>query len=133
MSTILPRVMFILVDNTESERILFFVSKDGEEIREHIFGANGEGSLEKALVEVLDNEKVTLHDIWGIAVRVGVGRFTSTRLAVTFANTLALALKIPVVATEDKDLKKAIKELKTTPVGKYAHALYSSEPRIGGK
>jgi hypothetical protein len=125
--------MYLCIDNSKTEKNVFFVSKDGSSWRTHEFDASGEGSLQRDLEKVLIVEKAELSAIKGIAVRVGVGKFTATRLAVTFANTLAYSLRVPVVAEKDIDLSTIAKIMESAPVGRYALASYSAEPRIGKK
>ena len=124
--------MFFFVDNTTTDKIVFFVSSDGKVWREHVFASLNEGDLEKSFNQVLQTEKIDFDDVSGIAVRVGAGRFTATRLAVTFVNTLALSLQIPVISTISADTAGLLEKIKDSPVGVYASAIYSAEPRIGG-
>ncbi len=125
--------MYLFLDNTEPAELVFFVSKDGESFHEYRKSAKDGGSLPLALEEILVSEKMALADLRGIAVRVGVGRFTATRIAVVFANTLGYALRIPVSAVHDQDPKSAFKILLAAPVDKYIMAEYSAEPRLGNK
>lgn len=125
--------MYFFLDNTEPAELVFFVSREGSSVREYRHSAEGEGSIQRALEEILVSEKMALADLRGIAVRVGVGRFTATRIAVVFANTLGYALRIPVSAVHDQDPKSAFKILLAAPVGKYITAEYSAEPRLGNK
>ena len=124
--------MYFFVDNTTTDKIVFFVSRDGKDWRRHSFVSENEGDLERSFEEVLKKEKIGYEDVAGLAVRVGEGRFTATRLAVTFVNTLALVLKVPVVAAEGEDPENAVELIKKMPVGQYISARYSAEPRIGG-
>ena len=123
--------MFFYVDNTTTDKIVFFISNDGKDWRKHIFETENEGDLEKFFEQVLIKEKIGFGDIKGFGVRVGVGRFTATRLAVTFVNTLAFTLQIPVVGTDSEDPAGVAEKLKNTPIGQYVSAVYSAEPRIG--
>ncbi len=125
--------MQIFLDNTEPAELVLFASRDGESFHEYRKSAEGGGSILVALEEVLATEKATLADLSGIAVRVGVGRFTATRIAVVFANTLSYSLQIPVSAVHDSDPKSAFKNLMSAPAGKYITAEYSAEPRLGNK
>lgn len=123
--------MYLYLDNSGDENVIFFISKDGVRWNEIKKQSGGNGSLLIALSEMMDEQKFSPDDLRGIAVKVGVGRFTSTRVAVTVANTLAFTLKIPVVSIKEAGLEKIKEILEKTPVGQYAHAVYSAEPRIG--
>lgn len=93
---------------------------------------------QKPLLVILDSflskNKKKLSDIAGIAVVVGHGRFTATRIAVTIANTLSYALKIPVVAVlSSNNPEFAENMLKKTKPGVFVSAKYSGEAHIGGQ
>ncbi len=74
--------------------------------------------------------------ISGLAVRVGSGSFTSTRMAVTTANALAYALNIPVVAVgpdENWPNQNIGERIACAHPGQYVLATYSGAPNIGKK
>lgn len=125
--------MYLFIDNSKTEETAFFVSESGVDWRKESFDTDGEGALEKDFEKVLKKYGVSIEDVKGVAVRVGAGRFTSTRLAVTFANTLAFALKIPVLSVTEEKPDGLAERLNDTPIGQYAQASYSGEPRLGGK
>lgn len=96
-----------------------------------------EFSLENQnLVSVLDvifqKNKLTIKDLTGIAVVVGKGRFTATRVATTFANTLSFSLSIPVLAVNGW-YEGLFEDLKKCQSGIYVSAQYSAPANIGGK
>ena len=125
--------MYFFLDNTEPAELVFFVSREGSSVREYRHSAEGEGSIQRALEEILVTEHAKLADLFGIAVRVGAGRFTATRIAVVFANLLGYVLQIPIAAVHGPDPKSAFKILLSAPVGRYITAEYSAEPRLGPK
>ncbi|MCX6780216.1 MAG: hypothetical protein NT034_03490 [Candidatus Magasanikbacteria bacterium] len=88
------------------------------------------------MLEVLNDYCATIgqaiNDIEGLAVVVGVGRFTSTRVATTVANALALSLNIPVLAI-DQFSENLNEQLSQTPKGIYISARYSAPAHIGVK
>lgn len=84
----------------------------------------------------LEKEMVSLHtglkDLQGIGVVMGAGSFTSTRAAVTIANTLAYALHIPVVALPANwSTAELTTKLKKVKPGQYVSATYSGEANVG--
>ena len=89
--------MYIAIDTGENERIVFrfFSGKDWQRFE---YPYQNEDALLVGLNELLKQHQAKLADITGLAVRVGKGRFTATRVAITMANTLAFALRIPVIS-----------------------------------
>ncbi len=80
-------------------------------------------------------KKYTLHskEISGIAVVVGAGTFTATRVATTIANTFAFVYRIPLVAIfkkESEDFFGIHAKFEYATPGQYISATYSGEPNI---
>lgn len=76
----------------------------------------------------------TADDVQGIAVILGEGGFTSTRLATTLANTWVYAKGITAVGIKKEqadDFSALCDTLRRTPKGVYISAMYSGEPHIG--
>ncbi|PIR03358.1 MAG: hypothetical protein COV60_00725 [Candidatus Magasanikbacteria bacterium CG11_big_fil_rev_8_21_14_0_20_43_7] len=72
-------------------------------------------------------------EIGGVMVVVGEGTFTSTRLAVTVANTFAYVQKIPLLPIskeQTNDPQALLPLLLEQPVGRYISATYSAPPSI---
>lgn len=93
----------------------------------------GNKTLLAGLESVLKKYNKNITDITGIAVVVGLGRFTAERIAATVANTLALALNIPVVALPQASTQAADEMFLSARRGVYISAKYSGEAHIGGK
>lgn len=122
--------MFVIFDSTSFDIIRFlFITKDQK--KEYLVTAKNREMLEHFSL-ALSKENKSLDDITGIAVLVAKGSFTSTRIAVTIANTLHYAKKIPVMGVLDcndvsfDDLDTKFKQSKDT----YLHPIYSGEPNI---
>ena len=131
MSLVSYRSMFLIIDNTEEEKIIFHYSLDNKLVQ-RIYKTSKTGRLLVCLDKLLSHLKLKLKDIKQLGVVVGAGRFTSTRLAVTAANTLAYSLKIPVVALPKNFTKDSVfKMAKIGTLGQYVIPAYSGEPRIG--
>jgi tRNA A37 threonylcarbamoyladenosine modification protein TsaB len=124
--------MYIAIDTAENERIVFHFFS-GKAWNDFVYPYDSEDALLAGLTKLLKDQRSQLSDITGLAVRVGQGRFTATRVAVTMANTLAFALHIPVIAYTDASLGEVEKMLQQTPAGTYAHAQYSAPPSVGKK
>ncbi len=81
---------------------------------------------------------LTQRSLGGIAVASGPGGFSSLRIGITCANTLAWALKIPVFGikesntrlSEKKIVEILFKKLKKAKLGIFVTPLYGKEPNI---
>lgn len=125
--------MYIFIDNTEEGRAVFHHTLNNK-WEQAIFLYSGKSfDLLSGLQKVLKKTRQPLSGLSGIAVLTGRGSFTSTRIAATFANSLSLALKIPVAGVKDADLKKISAILKRSRFGRYASPVYSGEANIGMK
>lgn len=123
--------MYLLIDLSQKDTIhlsLFSVK--------HLINCNHNWQ-NKNLLDCLDNflarQKKKKADIKGVMAVTGAGSFTSARIAAVIANTLAYALKIPVLAIKENQTKKIqelIPELLKQPIGQYISATYSGQPNI---
>lgn len=122
--------MYVLIDNSgEGKAVLYYYLKDKWLKREF----NRRVDLLAGLNKLLTDLKLPPDRLKGLAVLLGAGRFTATRVAATVANTLAYALKIPVVGVSNLNLKKTLKLLRLTRPGRYVSATYSAGVHINGK
>lgn len=124
--------MYIAIDTGENESIVFHFFSKGV-WADFSYPYESEDALLLGLTKLLDTQSAQLSKVAGLAVRVGKGRFTATRVAITMANTLAYALQLPVVAYADESLDEVLTLLKKAPPGQYAHATYSAPASIGKK
>lgn len=122
--------MYLVVDNSADNQVSLFLHLNTKWVQGSVSVLNK--NLLSALKDFCLSLGYRLNDIKGIAVVVGKGKFTSTRVAVTTANALAFSLNIPVLAVDqfDEDLDK---RLAASPAGIYASALYSAPANIGVK
>lgn len=123
--------MLVLIDNSGDGEIVFFL-REKNIWRREVKRTAGNVSLLENFEQVLSKHKKSVQAVSGIAVVVGLGRFTATRIAVTVANALGYALKIPVVAVTSADPALAQKKLAKTKPGLYISAKYSAEAHISG-
>ncbi len=124
--------MYLLIDLSEKD--LIHLVWFGEEAR---VDKNYEG-MNKDLLLSIDtffcDLGVSKSGVHGIIVVVGTGGFTSTRLAVTVANTFGYVMQIPLLTINVDQVSIAqslIPELLKQPAGQYISATYSGEPNIG--
>lgn len=78
------------------------------------------------------NKNIARTDVSGIAVVVGVGSFTTVRLAVTLANTLAFTWGVPCIDVLPDEINDVVARCASTPIGHYALPRYSHNARLGG-
>ncbi len=122
--------MYLVIDNSIDSQVTFHTYLNTKWVQ-------GTMTLDgKSLLQVFNEYCLSLgkelKDIKGIAVVVGIGRFTSTRVATTLANALALSLSIPVLAVDGFD--ESISDLlNAAPKGIYISARYSAPANIGVK
>lgn len=94
--------------------------------------------LLKSIELILKNNKVKISELSGIVAVTGPGAFTSLRITVAVANTLAYSLHIPAVGIinkqqltdNDKLVKLGLAKLKTAKLGKYLSPFYDRGPNI---
>ena len=126
--------MYLLINTSQRDSVDLTFFDEGNSFDKHVDAKNR--VLLLVIDEFLNEKKLNKEDVQGIAVVVGEGGFTSTRISVTVANTFAYANKIPVVTVdlkEAEDLEVLIEKIKNQDPGTYVSATYSGEPNIGGK
>lgn len=122
--------MYLVIDNSVDNQVLLYAHLNTKWVQQ-VISLEGKNLL-SALDEYCASLGKQLKDVEGIAVVVGIGRFTSTRVATTIANALALSLSIPVLAI-DKFSEDLNNQLAQTPKGIYISARYSAPANIGVK
>lgn len=128
--------MYILIDMSVKDtiRIVQFTA-DGTLVHETV--TNGTTvELLQTLDTSLTETAHTIGGVMGIAVYVGVGSFTSTRIAVTVTNAIVYAKHICACTTNVAactDLPNIAVNLRQAEPGQYISATYSGSPRIGNK
>lgn len=125
--------MYLLINMSQKDQIDLSLFTENEKTDYQVLGRNKE--LLGAIDQLLQQTETPKEDIQGIMVVVGAGGFTSTRLAVTVANTFGSVLQIPLMTiTQDQvgDIQSLIPQLQEQPKGQLISATYSGEPNIGG-
>ena len=125
--------MFLVIDNTEEEKIIFQLLSQKTYTRS-AFSVGKKNNNHAALLDrFLKKADVSVKKIKGIGVVVGAEGFTSARLVVTFANALAFALGVPVLAVaKHADKQDVLRSFNQAHAGMYVSAVYSAEARVGG-
>ena len=98
--------MYTLFIDTHYKGILLILFKDNKLLDKIIINDVKSTSVETmpALVKLLSNNKLEAKDINKIAVCIGPGSFTGTRIGVTITKTMAYSLSIPIVSLTSIDL-----------------------------
>jgi tRNA A37 threonylcarbamoyladenosine modification protein TsaB len=124
--------MYLFFDNSQEEKIIFILIFSA--IKTEVFTYAGKKAQKGILFcfdDFLKRKKISLKNFKGFGVKIGIGRFTATRVAVTFANTLSFLLKKPVVGLESFSTIDFLKKIKKGKKGVYLSAKYSGEANIG--
>lgn len=80
---------------------------------------------------LLSNQKAAIKDVTGLVVFAGPGSFTSLRIGLTVANTIAYANNCPIVSSTGKDwIKDGFIKLKVAKPGSFVMPEYGAEPNI---
>ena len=94
-------------------------------------GRNLSAELLLQVEGLLAGQSVNLADLSGIIVFRGPGSFTSLRIGITAANTLAYALKLPIVGVNGDDwLTVGLDELAKSPGPQIITPQYDRAPSI---
>ncbi len=129
--------MILVINTAEKGKIIIGLKEKGRIFwQEQKIQYHESEKLLAGVDKFLKSKKGQLNDLKGIMVVIGPGGFTSLRVGVIIANTLAFALKIPVAGFKQtefknkKDLvKKGIKKLKNSK-GRMVLPFYGKEPHI---
>lgn len=132
--------MHLIINTTKDNEISVILAKTAKDFK--VYKKSGERKQSEHLLRLVEaamkKNKIELKKIKGLGVVTGPGGFTSVRIGVASANTLAYALKIPVVGLSLKEFSdnnelvvKVIKKLKAQKKFKPVVPVYDREPNIG--
>ena len=130
--------MILFINTSQAEEAILMLD-DGRRILRHSFatGFNKTDTLLKHINIFLIKRELEAKDLKGVVVVTGPGPFTSLRIGVVVANTLAYALNIKVVgikATEfisnDMLVKKGEAKLVKVKSFQIVEPFYGKEPNI---
>lgn len=98
--------MHTLFIDTHYKDIVIVLFKDNDLLDKSIINNVKSTSVETmpAIINLLDHNNLKQNDINKIAVCIGPGSFTGTRIGVTIAKTFAYSLNIPIVTLTSIDL-----------------------------
>ncbi|MBP9760863.1 MAG: hypothetical protein KBD15_01320 [Candidatus Magasanikbacteria bacterium] len=127
--------MYLFIDLSVQDTIALSLLSINQEAK-HFVAQEKNKELLACVDTFLSQHHLSTTDIQGIAVVVGAGSFTNTRIGVTLANTWAYVLHIPIAAVsveEAAHIEEVIPKITAQPIGQYISATYSAEPNIGKK
>lgn len=134
--------MILIINTADSDKATVALAKNGKIITKKIFQSKFK-QAEKLLAEIdklISKQKLTANKLKGIIVVSGPGPFTALRIGVVVANTLAWALKIPVVDVKlnefdnlNKLAQKSQKLLARVKKQNIVEPFYGKAPNITSK
>jgi tRNA A37 threonylcarbamoyladenosine modification protein TsaB len=122
--------MFLVIDNSVDSELKLSIFLNTKWVHKILYFSRT-GLLE-SIKNFLESYQKNWIDLKGVAVVVGKGRFTATRVATTIANALAMSLHIPVLTIDEFNVDLSTK-LSQAKAGIYVSALYSAPANIGIK
>lgn len=126
--------MYLAIDMSQMRTIHLVLFDAKTHVEMQIEGKNAD--VLATIADFLKAQNRAPETLRGIAVVMGEGTFTSTRLAATVANTFQYVHQIPLLeirSTDISDTSKLVKEFETNGVHHFLSATYSGAPRINMK
>jgi tRNA A37 threonylcarbamoyladenosine modification protein TsaB len=125
--------MYLILDPSEEQQTRLVWSTNGELWQETSWSTTRSRNVLVGLEQFLNEKDCLLSAIKGLAIVVGKGRFTATRVAVIIANVLRFSLQIPVISL--KEIPKNTGDIHAvfdSDSASYIHPRYSGLPHLGG-
>lgn len=123
-------MVYLRINTAQFDAVDLTLISPGEDRVNKTFSVSNRELLQ-CIDQLLTEHGRTIDDVGGIAVVLGEGSFTGTRLATTVANMMAFVKQIPVVgvAAHDSD-DHIIGALEKKEAGMYMTPEYSGEPTM---
>lgn len=125
--------MILTVKTADMECHLGLLDSDGQQLDHELWQSGRELSdgLLAHIETLIKKQSAGFSDLAGTIVYEGPGSFTSLRIGLTVANTMAYAQNIPIVGTTGDDwIKLGLSKLKTAKPGDYVMPQYGAEANI---
>lgn len=124
--------MFVLVEVTAEECLRIWYEKEGQWQKTSTLSLARNATV-VVLAELIKETGELITAISGIGLRIASKRFTTVRLVVTAANTLALAFSVPIVSVPWSGVPEELPSLLAkASLGQYVMPEYQAPPRLGG-
>jgi tRNA A37 threonylcarbamoyladenosine modification protein TsaB len=121
--------MLVVIDNSNRQEVVFHYYLNNQ-WKEKSFMVTDNQPLLFYFDKLLKITKQTKENLIGLAVLIGQGSFTSTRIATTLANVFGYVLHIPILGVPEIKLTDLKEKVAKTKIGQYISATYSGEPNI---
>ena len=131
--------MILIINTAQADQLEVILAKSRDDFKiKKLTGQYQQAQqLLPAISEILSDSKKSLSDLKGLGVVSGPGGFTALRIGAVTANTLAYALKVPVVGltleefSDHQDLiDQVLIKLKDAKIGAIVLPAYGREPNI---
>jgi tRNA threonylcarbamoyladenosine biosynthesis protein TsaB len=123
-------ILAIKTDQPESEFWLLDDHKTLEHVK-YLAHHDLARTIHLKIAKMLKNRNLDWPDIEGLVCFKGPGSFTGLRIGLTVANSLAYALKIPIVGEEEDDwLDSGITKLLKNKNDEIVVPFYGAEPHV---
>ena len=125
--------MILTLKTASMETELGLVDRPGQQIDGELWQSGRQLSEEllERIKTLLKKHKLSFPDLTGIIVFEGPGSFTSLRIGLTVANTMAYAQGLPIVGATGEDwLKDGLAKLPSAKPGDYVMPAYGAEANI---
>lgn len=121
--------MLVVIDNSNRQEVVFHYYLNNQ-WKEKSFMVTDNQPLLFYFDKLLKITKQTKENLIGLAVLIGQGSFTSTRIATTLANVFGYVLHIPILGVPEIKLTDLKEKVAKTKIGQHISATYSGEPNI---
>jgi tRNA A37 threonylcarbamoyladenosine modification protein TsaB len=121
--------MYLCIDSSDILKIVFIATLGGRLVRETYQGRSQD--ISSTLSVFISSVGAVPADIRGIAVVVGEGSFTGTRLASIIANTFAYVYGVRVVGISSSEVDRYVELIiNSNSEEVYMSPIYSAKPNI---
>ncbi|HSX14867.1 MAG TPA: tRNA (adenosine(37)-N6)-threonylcarbamoyltransferase complex dimerization subunit type 1 TsaB [Candidatus Saccharimonadales bacterium] len=125
--------MILILKTAGMECEIGLLDETGQKITGEIWQSGRELSegLLTHILEIIKQNQASIDDLSGIIVFEGPGSFTSLRIGLSVANTMAYSQNLPIVGSTGKNwITAGFTKLKSAKPGDYVMPAYGAEANI---